>query len=335
MCSFASSRWPWVLEPWQAGERWTHRRLFAPCCTVASLVICSASEAAQSCSSQFHGSWYPSLCVGTLECCSLHFVFYFVAFKEGRNGVKRSHQVLQGRLEIFEMTSKLDHLAFFDFIVHPFHPAGYARACQAVLGGRVDVEKGKCQYNSSSKLTKVPEYEWIGHNWTRVSRRFARGSTAGESRSDSCSECSQSHVGICLDMLRAVWPGRHLHECGHSQLELQKAQKSYQTGCRRWWIMVLRSHVEIATLDTAKDTSQKSEPMQRSWCSQPLRTPWSWLDAVQSQMRTQGSVKLRNGRYLIIQVPALYVDNQNPQIGLKAGKVRTCKVYSVNGQMSI
>ena len=99
-------------------------------------------------------------------------------------------------------------------------------------------------------------------------------------------------------------------------------------GCRRWWIMVPRSHVEIATqsLDTAKDTSQKSEPMQRSWCSQPSRTPWSWLDAVQSHMRTQGSVELGNRRYLIIQVPALYVDNQNPQIGLKASKAQTCKV---------
>lgn len=106
-------------------------------------------------------------------------------------------------------------------------------------------------------------------------------------------------------------------------------------GCRRWWILVPRSHVEIATqsLDTAKDTSQKSEPMQRSWCSQPSRTPWipwSWLDAVQSsecEHRDQSwSVELGNRRYLIIQVPALYVDNQNPQIGLKASKAQTCKV---------
>ena len=55
--------------------------------------------------------WFlvPLAVFGSLKCCSsqLH----------SKKGVKWSYRVIQGRLE---MTSKLDHLTFFEFIVHPF-----------------------------------------------------------------------------------------------------------------------------------------------------------------------------------------------------------------------
>lgn len=66
-------------------------------------------------------------------------------------------------------------------------------------------------------------------------------------------------------------------------------------------------------LVTAKDTSQKSKPMQRSWSSRQLRAPV----LIESGLTKQGEIS--PVRYLIIQVPALRVDNQNPVIGLKAG----------------
>lgn len=78
----------------------------------------------------------------------------------------------------------------------------------------------------------------------------------------------------------------------------------------------------------AKDTSPKSVPMQRSWWSLPSRAPS--MDGTRFAVQLWWSMKRNTffnpfflklseiSRYLVIQLPALYVDNQNPKIGLKA-----------------